>query len=160
MKNLYTDSYRRHCGIIALLILAVCSSSPAQVNSNKDYDQIKTILRQYQATIEKLDTTGSAQLFASESKIFEQGGDEGSFLHYAAHHLAPELGEFESFKFSNYKVNVTIDLPYAFAEETYNYTIKLKQDTVPVYRFGAATSVLKKYDDGWKILINHSSSHK
>lgn len=160
MKNLYTDSYHRHCGIIALLILAVCSSSPAQVNSNKDYDQIKTILRQYQATIEKLDTTGSAQLFARESKIFEQGGDEGSFSHYAAHHLAPELGEFKSFKFSNYKVDVSIDLPYAFVEETYNYTIELKEDTVPVYRSGAATSVLKKYDDGWKILINHSSSHK
>ena len=34
--------------------------------------------------------------------IFESGGSEGSYAHYLAHHLTPELGEFKSSKFGNY----------------------------------------------------------
>lgn len=146
--------------ITGILIIAAGCNLPAKKDSGADSDQIKSLLRNYQSAIEKLDTAGTAIMFAKDSKIYEQGGDEGNYSHYAAHHLAPELREFKSFKFSNYKVAVEVNLPYAFTQETYNYLLELKDDSVPAYRHGAATSVLRKYDDGWKILINHSSSHK
>ncbi|MEP7127690.1 MAG: nuclear transport factor 2 family protein [Chitinophagales bacterium] len=145
-------------GIMATVVLSC--NSPESSGTGSDADQIKSVLLRYQSAVEKLDTIGTAKLFAADSKIYEQGGDEGSYAHYAANHLAPELGEFKSFKFSNYKVTVEVVSPYAFAEETYNYLIELKDDSVPAYRHGAATSVLKKEKEGWKILINHSSSHK
>ncbi|MEO6167769.1 MAG: nuclear transport factor 2 family protein [Chitinophagales bacterium] len=146
--------------ISIIVTMVPCCNSPEKNDTGADVDQIKSVLRQYQSTVEKLDTLGTAKLFAADSRIYEQGGDEGSYAHYAANHLAPELGEFKSFKFSNYEVNVEVGLPYAFAEETYNYLIELKDDSVPAYRHGAATSVLKKEKEGWKILINHTSSHK
>ncbi|MEO5674223.1 MAG: nuclear transport factor 2 family protein [Chitinophagales bacterium] len=143
-----------------ILIIAAGCDLPAKKDSGADSDQIRFLLRNYQSAIEKLDTAGTAMMFAKDSKIYEQGGDEGNYSHYAAHHLAPELREFNSFKFSNYKVDVELNLPYAFTQETYNYLLELKDDSVPAYRHGAATSVLRKYDEGWKIIINHSSSHK
>ena len=87
----------------------------------------KAVLRQYQQAVEKLDTTGTHRLFTADSQVFESGGVEGTFKHYAAHHLGPELREFSAFTFSDYQATVTVDGSYAFATETYTYTITLKK---------------------------------
>jgi len=59
---------------------------------------------------------------------------------------------------------VQVDLPFAFATETYIYEIVIKgnplkghEEQVIINR-GVATSVLKKIDGQWKILRTHSSS--
>ncbi|MBC7449323.1 MAG: nuclear transport factor 2 family protein [Hymenobacteraceae bacterium] len=123
---------------------------------------VRAILRQYQQAVEKLDTTGTHRLFAANSRVFESGGVEGTYRHYAAHHLAPELGEFSKFAFNNYRVVVEVDLPYAFATETYIYTINLKKGPkTPVVREGVATSVLRKSAAGqWQIVSTHTSAQK
>ncbi|UYZ61340.1 YybH family protein [Hymenobacter latericus] len=125
----------------------------------------KAVLRQYQQAVEKLDTTGTHRLFTADSQVFESGGVEGTFKHYAAHHLGPELREFSAFTFSDYQATVTVDGSYAFATETYTYTITLKkapQDKeakAPIVRRGVATSVLRKNAAGqWQIMSTHSSA--
>lgn len=125
-----------------------------------DEEQVKEVLKLYQQANERLDTSGTAQLFTSDSKIFESGGSEGTYLHYEEHHIAPELSEFKSFKFSNYKIDVKVDLPFAFATEEYNYTIVLKVGDKTIVRKGVCTSVLKKENDKWLITISHNSSRK
>ena len=135
--------------------------------SATDVAAVKTVLRQYQQAVEKRDTTGTDRLFAPASQVFESGSAEGSYRHYAAHHLAPELAEFASFTYDNYKVNVQVDGPYAFATETYGYTIGLKADpkanksAAAVKRKGVATSVLRKNAAGqWQIMSSHNSARK
>jgi len=80
------------------------------------------------------------------------------------HHLGPELDHFNSFIFSDYIVDVVIDLPYAFTTETYVYTIDLKaneekkREAQIINKKGVATSILIKTEGVWKIIKTHSSS--
>ena len=120
------------------------------------------MLRQYQQAVEKLDTTGTDRLFAPNAVVLESGSKEGTYRHYATHHLGPELKEFSSFTYSDYQADVTVDGPYAFATETYTYTIGLKKDPkTPIKRRGVATSVLRKSPAGaWQIISSHNSARK
>ena len=123
---------------------------------------VRQVLGRYQQAVEKLDTTGTDRLFAPNSVVLETGSKEGTYRHYAAHHLGPELKEFSSFKYGDYEVEVTVDGPYAFAVETYTYTIGLKKDPkTPIKRRGVATSVLRKSPAGtWQIISSHNSARK
>ncbi len=75
-----------------------------------------------------MDVTGTEKLFTKDSKIFESGGSEGTYSHYLEHHLVPEFMEFSSFKFNDYKADVQVNSKYAFATETYGYTIVVAKD--------------------------------
>lgn len=142
---------------MSTVILCISLLSFAQT---QDEEAVKSVLKEYNSTVEKLDASGTEKLFTADSKIFESGGSEGSYVHYMEHHLTPELKEFKSFTFSNYKVEVTIDGNYAFATESYNYIIVVAKDNMEVKRKEVATSVLKKIKGEWKIMINHNSSRK
>lgn len=142
---------------ITALILFAAVLSFAQ---NKEADAAKAVLNQYKAAVQKLDVTGTEKLFTTNSKVFESGGSEGNYAHYLEHHLGPEFKEFKSFKYSDYKVDVQVDGNYAFATETYNYVIVVAKDNTEVKRKGVATSVLKKVNGEWKIMVSHNSSRK
>jgi len=121
---------------------------------------VQAVLSQYKAAIERLDARGTEQLFTHDSAIFETGGTEGTYANYLAHHLGPELHEFKSFKFSDYKVDVDLLGPAAaHAIETYKYRIETTKGEV-VERIGVATSVLKKENGRWKIAMMHNSGRK
>lgn len=124
-----------------------------------DAAAVREMLGNYIAAVEKLDPNGTEQLFAEDSAIFETGGSEGTYAHYLEHHLKPELGEFKSFDFSNYKANVRFEGPLALATETYSYRIETKDGKI-ADRLGVATSVLRKENGRWKILMMHNSSRK
>ena len=124
-----------------------------------DQAAIRAVLSQYKSAIERLDATGTEKLFTADSAIFETGGVEGSYLNYLAHHLGPELKEFKSFGFSNYKIDVRLEGPVALATESYNYRIETKKGEIAERR-GVATSVLKKIGGRWKILSMHNSARK
>lgn len=134
---------------------------PAAVNQHQSSDEaaVKQVLAQYKAAIERLDATGTEQLFAKDSAVFETGGAEGTYANYLSHHLGPELKEFKSFRFSDYKVDVRIEGSVAIASESYKYRIETKDGTV-AERLGVNTSVLKKVDGQWRILVSHNSARK
>jgi ketosteroid isomerase-like protein len=140
-----------------LLLLATGIAALAQTG---DKEAVKSVLNEYKKAIEKLDTTGIVNLFVKDSKVFEQAKDEGTIGHYLEHHLGPELKDFKSFTFSDYKVDVTVTGNYAFSTETYTYTIILAKDGKEIKSQGVATSVLQKTKNGWKIMQTHSSFRK
>ncbi|MBC9929025.1 nuclear transport factor 2 family protein [Chitinophaga qingshengii] len=142
------------------LIICINILATAAFAQNKDIDAVKAVLKEYNNAIEKLDVAGTEKLFTSDSKIYESGGSEGNYAHYLEHHLSPELKSFKVFKFNEYKIDVQLNSNYAFTTETYNYVIILAKDNAEVKRKGVATSVLKKENGTWKIMINHNSSRK
>jgi uncharacterized protein (TIGR02246 family) len=143
--------------IMMFLLFSPAIAIFAQTN---DKEAVKTVLNNYKKAIEKLDTTGVVNLFVKDSKVFEQAKDEGTIGHYLEHHLGPELKGFKSFTFSDYKVDVTVTGEYAFATETYIYTIILAKDGREIKSQGVATSILKKTKEDWKIVQTHSSFRK
>lgn len=142
---------------LSTIATCLCIISFAQLS---DSSKVKSVLKKYNDAIEKLDVSNTENLFTANSKIYESGGSEGSYAHYKEHHLTPELKEFKSFTFSNYKVEIQIEGNYAFTTESYNYTIIVAKDNAEVKRKGIATSVLIKVNGDWKIMINHNSSRK
>ena len=144
-----------------LVSMATVFFSVAAFSQTNDTEAVKKVLNSYKKAIEKLDTTGVVNLFVKDSKVFEQAKDEGTISHYLEHHLGPELKDFKSFTFSDYKVMVTISGAYAFSTETYIYTIvPAKEGSNNIKSQGVATSILKKTKDGWKIAQTHSSFRK
>ena len=143
--------------VMILLLLAPVVAAFTQTGNK---EAVKKVLSSYKQAIEKLDTAGVVNLFVKDSKVFEQAKDEGTIGHYLEHHLGPELKDFKSFTFSDYKVDVTLTGEYAFSTETYIYTIILAKDAKEIKSQGVATSVLKKTKEGWKIVQTHSSFRK
>ncbi|WP_370641903.1 MULTISPECIES: nuclear transport factor 2 family protein [unclassified Tenacibaculum] len=133
-----------------------------EVKNQTDVDAVISVMKVYKDALQNLTTEGTFELFTKDSKIYESGGVEGTYSHYIEHHLGPELGHFKSFTFSDYEIDVKVDVPYAFTTETYIYTIVLNPDDKGISRTikkkGVATSILKKMDDEWKIIKTHSSS--
>lgn len=144
----------------AILLSTILIQSYAQQSNTDDVATVITTLESYKKAIERLDTTGTGKLFVSKSLVIESGKIEGRYQDYLAHHLGPELDDFKSFTFSDYKADVTVDLPYAFATEAYKYTIVLKKDNSIIERKGAATTILKKEDGVWKIWQTHTSARR
>lgn len=146
--------------LLAIFIMASGNAQEKTIASEKK--AVALTLKKYKDALQKLTTGGTFELFTDDSAVFEQGGVEGTYKHYIAHHLGPELGHFEKFNFSDYSIETEISLPYAFTTETYVYTIVLKpkdgKEARTINKKGVATSVLKKIDGDWKIIKTHSSS--
>jgi len=142
------------------LVLLVLLFWAGLLQAQTDEQKVKDVLSSYKSALEKLDVKGTDALFVTNSQIIESGKVEGTYQDYLAHHIGPELGEFVSFKLEPYNVAVTVAGDYAFAVETYNYTIVLKKDNSEVKRKGVASSFLKRENDAWKIVHMHNSSRK
>lgn len=145
-------------------IMAVAIASPAAgwsqpVNRAADTRAVEAVLSQYKNAIETLNTAGTERLFTADARVFEMGSSEGSYATYLAHHLGPELKDFKSFRFFDYKVDVRFEGPVALATETYRYRIEPKTGAA-AERLGVATSVLKKVNGGWKIVSMHNSARR
>lgn len=134
----------------------VAKATPAQ---SSDEAAVISVLAHYKDAVEKLDASGTQRLFATDSAIFETGGVEGNYANYLTHHLTPELGEFKSFRYSNYKIEVRFVGPVALTSESYSYRIETKKGEV-AERLGVATSVLTKVNGSWKILSMHNSARR
>ena len=141
----------------ALVAQPVAAHMPAATKA--DAAAVRSVLSTYKSAIERLDATGTERLFTADSAIFETGGVEGSYGNYLAHHLGPELDEFKSFRFSNYKIEVRFVGPVALATESYAYRIETKKGEV-AERLGVATTVLTKIKGSWKILSMHNSARR
>ena len=124
-----------------------------------DTAAVTAVLSAYKSAVERLDSTGTERLFTADSAIFESGGVEGTYSNYLVHHLAPELKEFKSFAFSNYRISVRFEGSLALATESYSYRIETKAGEI-AERVGVATSVLKKVGGQWKIASMHNSSRR
>jgi len=145
--------------IIQSFVLVLLSIISIQVTmAQSDTDQVKSVMKKYKETLESLDVSDSFALFTEDSQVLESGKIEGTYADYIANHIGPELGHFSSFTFTEYEIDVQVDLPYAFTTESYIYTIILKEDGKQIERKATATSILKKMDENWKIVKTHSSS--
>ena len=145
---------------LTLLVLTFAGPVTAQTGPSNESTRVAAVLSTYKTALERLDLDGVDKLFADRNEVIESGKVEGGYADYLANHIGPELGHFDSFKFSDYKVNVRIEGRFAWATETYRYTIRLKDKAKPepIERQGVATSVLKKIGSDWKIVSMHSST--
>ena len=145
---------------VSITIASIAGPAQAQPHHTDCGDQTAAITRtlaDYRGAIERLDATGTERLFAPGSAIFENGGVEGSYANYLAHHLGPELAHFRSFRFSDHQLDLWCEGRVAVATETYGYRIE-RAEGEPIERRGVTTSVLRRVGGEWRIVNMHGSS--
>ena len=136
------------------------------IDIESEKQSVEKVMKAYKDAIQNLTTEGTFELFTPDATVFEQGKVEGTYKDYIDHHLGPELGHFKSFTFSDYEINTTVNLPYAYTTENYIYTIVLKGDEAKgtqertIESRGVATSILEKINGEWKIIDSHTSFKK
>lgn len=142
---------------IAVAMIVAAPLAAQQPDRRADASAVTNVLSQYIRAIESLNATGTDRLFTADSQIFENGGVEGTYVHYLAHHLGPELAAFTAFRFSDYRVDIRFEGPVAMATETYTFRIE-RREGEPIERRGVATSVLRQVGSEWRIVSMHNSS--
>lgn len=144
---------------LSTLTFSVAGAAPTAEQADRSVDRaaVSAVLSQYRSAIERLDATGTERLFSADSQLFENGGVEGTYANYLAHHLAPELAHFRSFRFSDVNVDIRFEEPLALATETYTYRIEPRQGE-PIERRGVTTSILRREGSEWRIVSMHGSS--
>jgi ketosteroid isomerase-like protein len=169
------NTYLKSIGLVAITLLAFTSCKEQEqkveevqeavaVDVSAEKEAVAAVMKSYKDAVQALTTEGTKELFTNEATIFESGGSEGTYETYESHHLGPELKAFDSFTFSDYTIDVKVDMPYAFTTETYIFTIGLKaneekgREARTIKKKGVATADLKKIDGKWKITKTHSSS--
>lgn len=143
--------------LLLAAFLGAASAAGQQPVASPDTSAVLEVLDRYRGAIERLDASGTEPLFAEDSQVFENGGSEGTYRNYLAHHLGPELGHFTSFRFSDLSVDVRFEGPVALASESYTYRIE-RPEGEPIERRGVTTSVLRRTPQGWRIVSMHGSS--
>jgi len=167
--------YLKSIGLLAVTVLAFTSCKEQEqkveevqevvaIDVSAEKEAVAAVMKSYKDAVQALTTEGTKELFTKEATIFESGGSEGNYETYESHHLGPELKAFDSFIFSDYKIDVKIDMPFAFTTESYIFTISIKanpekgREARIIQKKGVATADLKKIDGKWKITKTHSSS--
>lgn len=145
--------------MLAVAGLSLAVAAPAYAAPARDYQAAIAVMEAYKKALASRDLSTADRLFAPDAQIFESGGVEGNFAHYRDHHLAPELKDFKSFAFHDYKASVRGEGDIAIVTETYRYAIDLA-DGKTAERSGVTTSVLKWTDGAWRIINLHLSSRK
>jgi len=144
----HTSRGRQVRGILlaSAAVAAGLTSAPAQAHRTDCGPRrpaIERVLSDYRSAIERLDARGTERLFAADSAVFENGGVEGTYANYLAHHLGPELGHFCSFRFADHRLDLWCVESVAVATETYTYRIE-RTEGAPIERRGVTTSVLRR----------------
>ena len=142
----------------AVAVGLICAPAQAhRTDCGPQRPALERVLSDYRSAIERLDARGTERLFAADSAVFENGGVEGTYANYLAHHLRPELGHFRSFLFANHCLDLWCDGEIAVATETYTYRIE-RAEGAPIERRGVTTSVLRRTGRTWQIVNMHGSS--
>ena len=64
-------------------------SDPPQAVAPASQAEVSQVLRGYREAIETLDGDAGSAFFWPDGRVYEQGGVEGTFGEYLAHHLGP-----------------------------------------------------------------------
>ncbi len=152
-------------GLSAALLVAGCGSAPPAVASPPTAtaapspESAVAVARAYFTAMEAGELDAAAELFADPSSVYETGGQEGSFGHYASHHLGPELAAIQRFEIrpGEPEVDQSEDGTLAFVAYPVEYDIDLNEGR-EIRSNGTVTFVLVSRADTYAIRHLHWSS--
>ena len=115
----------------------------------------------YLDAMESGDLEAAEALFASQSSVFEAGGDEGTWQHYRENHIGPELEEFETFAITRGEPEeqTSQDRSMAFVAWPIEYRIRL-HDERTIESLGAVSFVNELEGAEYRIRHLHWSSRR
>jgi hypothetical protein len=151
-----------YCAALMLFLVGCSAGSPtAQSAPSADaLGQAATLCRAYFERLQAGDLERTEALFLPQSSVFEGGKSEGTFSHYAAHHLGPELREATfAFDLAAPTLQASEDLSLVVAMWTLTYRVELRDGRA--FRSEATVTFTLRADaDSYRIEHLHWSSRR
>ena len=150
--------------VLLSLIFAVSSPACAQPSSSgpatparaSDFDSAAATVDSFHAALRQGDTAAAARLVADDALIFEEGGAERSKAEYEAHHLGADAAFSKAVPAVKTRRagKASGDTAWVATESRVTGTFNGRA----VDRTMVETMVLRRTDDGWRIVHIHWSS--
>ncbi len=143
-----------------MLVLAGWMLVTGGILSAQDKDEAAVIVRLLQEYTDAVESKNMSEiekyvLTTDEFTVFEGGHVNLGWTDYRDHHLAPELKQFQEFKYEYKDLKADVDQKLAVA--TFKYSIFIKMKEREISGEGLGTAILVKTSDGWKIRHIHTS---
>ena len=146
---------------VALAGAAVGASMarPARAQ-NHDEHLVRGVIEALAAFSQAKNVAGLDTLYAPDAwvRIVEGAGVNRGWVDYRDHHLAPELAEFQNFRYRYHEIEPQVRGNVAWASFRYELIADTPQGHVEVE--GRGTAILEKRDGRWLIVHTHTSGRR
>lgn len=158
-----TTSLRR---IVALLLLAMSlpGRSEAQGHAHAGHSatpnaEVAAVIRAIQqlfAAAERGDLAALDSIYAGDSLLVLEGaGLNRGWTDYRDNHLAPELKEFQNFRYRPFEIEARVEGSLAWATFRYALAADLPDRKVDVV--GRGTAILERKGNRWIVRLTHTA---
>lgn len=159
-----TSTLRR---LLALVLLGVALSNSAEAQGhahaghaaapNPELAAVVQTIQSLFAAAERGDLTALDSLYAGDSLLVIEGsGINRGWTDYRDNHLAPELKEFQNFRYRPFEIEARVSGTLAWATFRYALTADLPDRKADVV--GRGTAILEKHGNRWIVRLTHTAS--
>lgn len=140
----------------ALVTTPLAAQHQHQHGPSNTKEAAEAVVRAAFAHSEAGNLGGLDTLYTSDATIIEGAGLDRSWINYRDHHLAPELKEFQDFRYRPGEIEVTVDGNTAWV--MFRYTLSATMGERKIDNVGRGTMILKLEGGRWRIRHSHTSS--
>lgn len=138
---------------------ALTFATPALAQS-PDEQLVRTVIEALAAQSQAKNIAALDTLYAPDAwvRIVEGAGVNRGWADYRDHHLAPELRDFQNFRYRYYEIEPQVRGTVAWASFRYELIADTPQGRVEVD--GRGTAVLEKREGRWLVVHTHTSGRR
>ncbi len=146
-------------GAMGLLLTGMAVPSHAVVQ-DPDVEAVEQVLTAFAAFSQAKNVAGMDTLFAPDEwvHIIEGAGVNHGWADYRDHHLVPELGEMENFRYRYFAIEPQVRGATAWTPFRYELSADTERGHAEIE--GRGTAVLEKRDGRWVIVHLHTSGRR
>jgi ketosteroid isomerase-like protein len=157
-------SIRRLLAAVALAATA-STSATAQAHQHADHAAsqpagtaaVVQAIRALFAAAERGDLAALDSIYAGDSLLVIEGaGINRGWTDYRDHHLAPELKEFQNFRYRPFEIEARVSGDLAWA--TYRYALTADMPDRKVDVVGRGTAILERRGNRWVVRLTQTAS--
>lgn len=147
---------------LASMVLLVSFPISAQTHAHADHAATSTAavtqaVRALFAAAERGDLAALDSLYAGDSLLVIEGaGINRGWRDYRDNHLAPELKEFQNFRYRPFEIEARVAGDLAWA--TFRYALTADTPNQKVDVVGRGTAILERRGNRWVVRLTHTAS--
>ncbi len=141
------------------LVIGVSVAGPAHAQGHDEH-LVRGVIEALASFSQAKNVAGLDTLYAPDAwvRIVEGAGVNRGWTDYRDHHLAPELAEFQNFRYRYYDIEPQVRGSVAWA--AFRYELVADTPQVHVEVDGRGTAILEKRGGRWLVVQTHTSGRR
>jgi ketosteroid isomerase-like protein len=144
----------------AMVLVATGLGAPTAAGQSHDEQTVTSIVEALAMFSQTKNVAGLDTLYAPDAwvRIIEGAGVNLGWTDYRDHHLAPELAEFQNFRYRYYEIEPQVRGNVAWASFRYELIADTPQGHVEAE--GRGTAILERRGERWLVVHTHTSGRR